>query len=45
VSLLNDPAWTQQFRELLPRFLRQERAVNPDLSNVDLDFYICGPVT
>jgi hypothetical protein len=45
VSLLNDPAWTQQFRELMPRFMREERCVNLDLSHVDLDFYIHGPVT
>jgi hypothetical protein len=37
--------WVQQFRELLPRFLREELAVDPDLPNVDSSFYLRGPVT
>jgi hypothetical protein len=41
----NDDAWCAQFRDLMPRFMREERCVNPDLPHVDLNFYIRGPVT
>jgi hypothetical protein len=42
---MNDPAWNQQFQMIMPRFMREERCVNPDLPHVDLNFYIRGPVT
>jgi hypothetical protein len=41
----NDLAWVQQFGALMPRAMREERCVNPDLPHVDLQFYIRGPVT